>query len=100
MSSTQCDSSAAFLAKGRAHKPAEQRVWAVRAWEPAPPAGVEPVDWLLLTNVPAGSEEQAWERVEQYACRMVVENVQPDCTSSSVLYWTGAAAYGECVRAA
>ena len=48
-------------------------VQVVRAWEPEPPAGVEAVDWLLLTNVAVGSEAEAWERVEWYACRMTVE---------------------------
>jgi hypothetical protein len=49
-------------------------VWAVRVWEPDPPAGVEAIDWLLLTNVGVGSPEDAWERVAWYACRMVVED--------------------------
>jgi hypothetical protein len=49
-------------------------VWVVRVWEPEPPAGVEPINWLLLTNVEVGSLQDAWERVEWYACRMVVED--------------------------
>ena len=48
-------------------------VWVVRVWEPAPPAGVEPIDGLLLTNVAVSGAEDAWERVGWYACRMVVE---------------------------
>jgi hypothetical protein len=47
--------------------------WAVRVWEPEPPAGVEAIDWLLLTNVAVGSLGDAWERVAWYACRMAVE---------------------------
>ena len=46
----------------------------VRVWEPEPPAGVEAIDWLLLTNVAVGEGEDAWERVGWYACRMVVED--------------------------
>ena len=48
--------------------------WVVRAWELEPPAGVEPIDWLLLTNVAVNEVADAWERVEWYACRMVVED--------------------------
>jgi hypothetical protein len=48
-------------------------VWAVRAWEPAPPGGVEPVEWFLLTSVPVASLEDAWERVDWYRARWVVE---------------------------
>jgi len=49
-------------------------VWAVRAWEQQPPAGAEPTDWLLLTDVPVEGVAGAWERVGWYACRMVVED--------------------------
>ncbi len=49
-------------------------VWAVRVWEPEPTAGVEAIDWLLLTNVAVEDLEGAWERVAWYACRMVVED--------------------------
>jgi hypothetical protein len=49
-------------------------VWAVRVWEPEPPAGVEAIDWLLLTNVAVDTREDAWERVAWYARRMVVED--------------------------
>jgi len=48
-------------------------VWAVRVWEPEPPARVEPIDWLLLTNVAVNGAADAWERVAWYACRMVAE---------------------------
>ncbi len=49
-------------------------VWVVRVWEPEPPAGVEAVDWLLLTNVAVSSLDDAWGRVGWYACRVVVED--------------------------
>jgi len=48
-------------------------VWVVRVWEPSPPAGVEALEWLLLTNVAVATVADAWERVGWYACRMVVE---------------------------
>lgn len=49
-------------------------VWAVRVWEPDPPAGAEAVEWLLLSNVEVRSPEGAWQRVGWYGCRMVVED--------------------------
>jgi hypothetical protein len=49
-------------------------VWAVRVFEPEPPAGVEAIDWLLLTDVAVVTPEDAWGRVGWYACRMAVED--------------------------
>lgn len=48
-------------------------VWVARVWEAEPPAGVEPVEWLLVTNVPVASAADAWERVDWYARRAVIE---------------------------
>jgi hypothetical protein len=47
--------------------------WVVRVWEEQPPEGVEPIEWVLLTSVPTETLEQAWERVEWYRCRWLVE---------------------------
>jgi hypothetical protein len=49
-------------------------VWGVIAREVSPPAGVKPVEWVLLTNRRVESLEQALEVVEDYACRRVVED--------------------------
>jgi Transposase DNA-binding len=49
-------------------------LWAIRVWEEQPPAGEEPLEWLLLTSVPTTTLEQAWERVGWYECRWVVED--------------------------
>ena len=38
-----------------------------------PPAGVEPVEWILLSNVPVPDFEQACERADWYACRWIIE---------------------------
>ena len=46
----------------------------VRVWEPQPPEGVDPLEWLLLTSVPTQSVEQAWERVDWYRTRWIVED--------------------------
>jgi hypothetical protein len=48
-------------------------VWVVRVWEAEPPAGAEPVEWLLVTNVPVASAADAWERAGWYARRAVIE---------------------------
>src|SRR5207247_10183356 len=48
-------------------------VWAIRVWEAEPPAGVEPVEWLLVTNLPVTTVAAAWEKVAWYTCRWVIE---------------------------
>lgn len=50
-----------------------QKVWAIRVWEPHPAPEVEAVEWFLLTNLPVQTAEQAWEKVEWYCCRWVIE---------------------------
>lgn len=49
-------------------------VWVVHVWEPQPPPGVEPLEWVLLTSVPTETVAQAWERVEWYRARWIVED--------------------------
>lgn len=48
-------------------------LWVVRVWELNPPPGVEAVEWILLTNVPVTSLDEAWERVTWYQIRWVIE---------------------------
>jgi hypothetical protein len=48
-------------------------VWAVRVWEPDPPRGADGLEWILLTNEPVNSLEDAWRVIEWYECRWVVE---------------------------
>lgn len=49
-------------------------VWVVRAWEETAPQGVEPLEWILITSVPVQTLEQAWERVDWYRARWIVED--------------------------
>jgi hypothetical protein len=49
------------------------KTWVIHVREVDPPAGVEPVEWILLTNVAALQLEQACERVDWYACRWIIE---------------------------
>lgn len=44
-------------------------LWAVWVHEPHPPAGVEPLDWMLLTDLPVENWAQAWEKVQWYRRR-------------------------------
>jgi hypothetical protein len=46
---------------------------AVWVREPSPPAGVEPLDWMLLTDLPVTTAEQAWEKVQWYCRRWAIE---------------------------
>ena len=48
-------------------------IWAVWAIEPHPPAGVEPIEWLLLTTVPITTTDEALERLAWYAARWGIE---------------------------
>jgi Transposase DNA-binding/Transposase DDE domain len=49
-------------------------VWVVRVWEPSPPEGVEALEWVLLTSVPTATLAQAWQRVDWYRARWIVED--------------------------
>lgn len=48
-------------------------LWAVRVWEANPPEGEEALEWILLTNVPVHTPEEARDRVAWYECRFVIE---------------------------
>jgi len=48
-------------------------LWAVRVWEPDPPRGAARLEWILLTNEPIGSCEDAERVIGWYECRWVVE---------------------------
>jgi hypothetical protein len=49
--------------------------WVVHVKELEPPAGQEALEWILLTNRPAATRAQAWERVDWYQCRPMVEEL-------------------------
>jgi len=48
--------------------------WVVRVWEPEPPGGQEPLEWVLLTSVSVESAAQAWQCVDWYTMRWTVED--------------------------
>jgi hypothetical protein len=41
--------------------------------EPQPPPGIEPLSWMLLTDLPVRTAAEAWEKVEWYAQRWGIE---------------------------
>jgi hypothetical protein len=49
-------------------------VWLVRAWEPHPPEGVEPVEWILLTSLPVCTLADAQRTTHYYECRWLCED--------------------------
>jgi len=52
---------------------AEVTVTALLATEAQPPADEDPLDWLLLTNLPVETAEQAVEKLSWYLCRWQIE---------------------------
>src|SRR5436309_1024440 len=49
-------------------------VWVIRVWEEQAPDGEEPLEWIVVTSVPTTTLAQAWERVEWYRHRWLVED--------------------------
>jgi hypothetical protein len=49
------------------------QLWAVYVKEVYAPQGVEPLEWMLLTNVPVNNYEDALERIEWYCQRWSIE---------------------------
>ncbi len=52
-------------------------VWVIRVWEEQAPEGEEPLEWILFTSVPTTTREHAWERVDWYRHRWLVEDYHP-----------------------
>jgi hypothetical protein len=49
------------------------RLWVVRVAEVEAPAGVDPLEWILVTDREVATQVDAWERKEWYECRWIVE---------------------------
>jgi hypothetical protein len=47
-----------------------QAIW---VHEPEPPPGIEPLSWMLLTDLPVTTAAEAWEKVEWYCRRWGIE---------------------------
>jgi hypothetical protein len=48
-------------------------LWAIRVWEPEPPAGVEALEWLLLSDLETETAEQLRRHVGWYERRPLIE---------------------------
>ncbi|MEX3937385.1 IS4 family transposase [Paraburkholderia phymatum] len=59
--------------KARASQLCELDVFAIHVIEEDPPAGVEALEWMLLSSVPTTSPQQAFERLAWYARRWTIE---------------------------
>jgi hypothetical protein len=55
------------------HGKEARAAWAIRVWEPSPPAGQERLEWLLLTDQEITGPARLREVVGYYECRAVVE---------------------------
>lgn len=55
------------------HKTA-MTAWVVRVWEPQPPDGQEPLEWVVVTALPMRSASDAWEVVQWYGWRWLLED--------------------------
>ena len=60
-----------FRPRGSKHKTIELNL--VHVWEPKPPRGQEPVQWLLMTTDPIDTDEDLNKVVELYRTRWTVE---------------------------
>lgn len=49
------------------------RMWVVWAREVDPPAGADPIEWVLLTSLPVESFDEAWEILGYYERRWLIE---------------------------
>lgn len=63
---------APHVRRGR-HGRGPVEAWAVRVWEPSPPGGAEPLEWLLLTDQDVSDPAALRRAVGYYECRSVVE---------------------------
>ena len=49
------------------------KMWMVRVWEKKTPKDEDPLEWILLTNVPVETLADAQERIDWYERRVIVE---------------------------
>lgn len=78
------------------HQIGPQRIaeWVVEAREINPPKGTTPVRWVLHTSEPAETFEQAWQILEYYEARWLIEEfhkcLKTGCRLEARLYETAA----------
>lgn len=57
----------------RQHESQAVDMWFVSLEEVQPPKGVKPLRWFLVTSLPVNSFENAWQVIEHYEARFIVE---------------------------
>jgi len=62
------------------------QVWVIYVQELDPPKGVEPLEWILLTNDAVRNFADACQRIDWYSTRWTIEVYQPEYASSARLY--------------
>lgn len=55
------------------HCPREITLNIVRVFEPSPPEGVEPIEWMLFTSEPISTSEEVTRIVNWYRARWIIE---------------------------
>jgi hypothetical protein len=70
-------------------------LWVVRVAEVNPPKGVKPLEWILLSNRKVATLKDAWERVDWYEKRWVIEEYhkaqKTGCAIEELQFTTSAA---------
>ncbi len=64
-----------LLRPAHGQKGCSAQVWGVLVREESPPLAAQPLEWLLLTNVPVETPEAAWGVVESYRRRWLIEEL-------------------------
>ncbi|GHO50681.1 IS4 family transposase [Ktedonospora formicarum] len=59
---------------GACFRKTEIVAWVVRVWESQPPEGQEPLEWILLATLPITCPSEAWEVVQWYGWRWLLED--------------------------
>lgn len=59
---------------GAALRKTPVRAWVVRVWEPELAACAEPLEWVLVTSVPVETLAAAWQCVDWYTMRWIIED--------------------------
>ena len=62
----------------------------VRVWEPEPPEGIEPLEWILVTSVAVNTAEDAWQRVTWYKWRWLSEDFHKVLKTAGEYFGSGA----------
>jgi hypothetical protein len=57
----------------KALNPAPLAMWVVWVREVGAPRGVAPIEWVLYTSLPVTTFDAAWQIVEYYECRWLIE---------------------------